>query len=199
MRKQGILRAVLSCMLLSLVGMVACKGHAPVLPHVTQPAYAQAVQLDGVENMHKVSAELYRAGQPTPKGFTELERHGIRTVLNLREYHKDTKKAAHTKLHLVAYPVSASDITETDIVNCLRIISTSPKPVLVHCWHGSNRTGIIVAAYRIVYQGWSVEQAEKELRDATYGFREYWYKDLVTLLRNTDWAAVKNRLNDTKL
>ena len=197
MRKQSILKAV-ACVLLPLAGMVACKEYSPVPSHVVQPAYAQPVQINGVDNVHKISDELFRSGQPGPKGFTELERYGIRTVLNLREYHKDTKKAAHTKLHLVAYPVAASDMTVTHIENCLRIIANSPKPVLVHCWHGSNRTGIIVAAYRIVYQGWSVEEAEKEFRDDTYGHHEFWYKNLVSLLRNTDWEAVKKRLNETK-
>ena len=197
MNKQGILK-VIACVLLPLAGMVACKEHSPVPHHVAQPKHAQPVHLNGVENMHQISDELYRSGQPEKEGFTELERHGIRTVLNLREYHKDTKKAAHTKLHLVAYPMAAGEVTVKDIENCLRIIESSPKPVLVHCWHGSDRTGIIVAAYRIVYEGWSVDEAEKEFRDDTYGHHEFWYKNLVSLLRHTDWEAVKKRLREPR-
>jgi protein tyrosine/serine phosphatase len=92
--------------------------------------------------------------------------------------------------------MAAGEVTVKDIENCLRIIESSPKPVLVHCWHGSDRTGIIVAAYRIVYEGWSVDEAEKEFRDDTYGHHEFWYKNLVSLLRHTDWEAVKKRLRE---
>ena len=155
---------------------------------------AEFVQIDGVENSYKVSSELYRSGQPTPRGFTALQAHGIRSVLNLRAYHRDTRKARHTQLYLVAYPVSSSKMTAADVENCLAVIANSPKPVLVHCWHGSNRTGIVVAAYRIVYQNWSVADAEKELCDERYGFRPFWYSNLLTLLRETDWDAMRKRL-----
>jgi protein tyrosine/serine phosphatase len=66
--------------------------------------------------------------------------------------------------------------------------------VLVHCWHGSDRTGIVVAAYRIVFEGLSVQEAEAELRADTYGHHEFWYGNLVKLLRSTDWDAMRSRL-----
>ena len=66
--------------------------------------------------------------------------------------------------------------------------------MLVHCWHGSDRTGIIVAAYRIIYENWSVAQAEAEFCRDEYGHHEFWYRNLVRLLRSTDWAAMKARL-----
>jgi protein tyrosine/serine phosphatase len=66
--------------------------------------------------------------------------------------------------------------------------------VLVHCWHGSDRTGIVVAAYRIVFQNWNVEEAEKEFRDERFGYHEFWYKNLLKLLRETDWDAMRTRI-----
>ena len=155
---------------------------------------ADFVQIDGVENSYRVCEELYRSAQPERHGFTTLQKQGIRSVLNLREYHKDTRKARHTQLYLMAYPVASSEMTAADVENCLALIARAPKPVLVHCWHGSNRTGIVVAAYRIVYQNWSVADAEKELCDERYGFRPSWYSNLLTLLRETDWAAMRERL-----
>lgn len=178
-----------------LLGLVltGCFEH-PAEPQAEQPERAQNVCLNGVENLHRVSSELYRSGQPDKDGFSALEQLGVRSVLNLREYHKDTRKARHTELHLMAYPVAAGEVTEADVENCLRLIQDAPKPLLVHCWHGSDRTGIIVAAYRIIYQGWSVEEAEKEFRDDTYGHHEFWYGNLVELLRRTDWDAMRRRL-----
>ncbi|MBR5894975.1 MAG: tyrosine-protein phosphatase [Akkermansia sp.] len=155
---------------------------------------AKAVELDGVENLHQVSPVLYRSGQPTPKGFSQLQQLGVRSVLNLREYHKDTRRAAHTNLQLMAYPVAAGAVTETDVENCLRLLINAPKPVLVHCWHGSDRTGIVVAAWRIVMENRNIAEAEAEFRNDIYGHHEFWYGNLVELLRTTDWDAMRERL-----
>ncbi len=184
-------RALLGLLLLAVSSCVMPCG-AAAAPE--QPAAAQAMTLEGVENLHRVNDVLYRSAQPTPQGFTNLYAKGVRSVLNLREYHRDTRKARHTNLHLMAYPVAAGEVTEADIENCLRLIAGAPKPVLVHCWHGSDRTGIIVAAYRIIYENWSVAQAEAEFCRDEYGHHEFWYRNLVRLLRSTDWAAMKARL-----
>lgn len=155
---------------------------------------AEPVTIDGVENSYRISEDLYRSAQPEREGFTALQKLGVRSVLNLREFHKDTRKARHTQLHLMAYPVAAGEVTAADVENCLALIAGAPKPVLVHCWHGSDRTGIVVAAYRIIYQNWSVEDAEKEFRDERFGYHEFWYGNLLKLLRETDWAAMRERL-----
>ncbi|MBE6418409.1 MAG: protein tyrosine phosphatase [Akkermansiaceae bacterium] len=178
--------------------VVACSESASSKTQVAasvDTARAEPVSARHVENFHRICKDLYRSGQPDDEeGFSEVEALGIRSVLNLREYHNDTDDARHTRLHLMAYPVAAGKVTEADVENCLRLLQHAPKPVLVHCWHGSDRTGIIVAAYRIVYQGWSVDAAEKEFTDDTYGHHEFWYGNLVKLLRSTEWDAMRERL-----
>lgn len=154
----------------------------------------EPVQIPGVGNSYKICDELYRSAQPESEGFTALYKLGVRSVLNLREYHSDTQKARHTPLFLMAYPVAAGELTAADVENCLGLIARAPKPVLVHCWHGSDRTGTVVAAYRIVFQNWSVEEAEKEFRDERFGYHEFWYGNLLKLLRETDWSAMRERL-----
>ena len=154
----------------------------------------ESITLPGVENCYKISAELYRSAQPEPVGFAALQNAGVRSVLNLREYHSDTREARHTRLVLMGYPVAAGELTAADVENCLVLIARAPKPVLVHCWHGSDRTGTVVAAYRIVFQNWSVEEAEKEFRDERFGYHEFWYGNLLKLLRETDWSAMRERL-----
>lgn len=162
--------------------------------HTVLPKHAQHIALEEVDNMHRVSPELYRGGQPEPEGFTKLEQMGVRSVLNLRENRSDVPKAAHTGLHIMEYPLATSKVTAADVEACLRLIKDAPKPVLVHCWHGSNRTGIIVAAYRIVFQGWSIEAAEEDLKDDAYGYLDFWYSNLTELLHTTDWNAMRQRL-----
>ncbi len=158
------------------------------------PANATRCDLPGVQNLYRVNDSLYRSGQPTPQGFANLWKLGVRTVFNMREYHKDTRKARHTPLQLLQYPIAAGDVEAKDVEASLRMILSAPKPVLVHCWHGSDRTGIVVAAWRILFEGWSVEEAEAEFRDAPYGHHDFWYGNLVRLLRETDWNAMHERL-----
>lgn len=180
-------------MVMGAIALASCSEQLPV-PQVELPEQAKSMAVQGVENFHQVSEDLYRSAQPDEEGFSALEKMGIRSVLNFREYYIDAQKARHTNLHLMAYPVAARAVTEADVENCLRLLQSAPKPLLVHCRQGSNRTGIMVAAYRIVYQGWSVDAAEKELRDDTYGYSSFWCGNLVKLLRQTDWQAMKQRL-----
>lgn len=169
--------------------LIALLGCCMLVLHAAEP-----VTIQGVENSYRISPDLYRSAQPEREGFTALQQMGVRSVLNLREFHKDTRKARHTQLHLMAYPVAAGEVTPADVENCLALIAGAPKPVLVHCWHGSDRTGIVVAAYRIVFQNWSVEEAEKEFRDERFGYHEFWYGNLLKLLRETDWQAMRSRV-----
>lgn len=182
----------------ALVPSACTAAPAPTVVAGQSLPTAQAVNLRGVENLYRVNSELYRSGQPTAEGFSQLQALGVRSVLNLREYHSDTKRAAHTKLQLLAHPMAAGEVTEQDIETCLRMISQAPKPLLVHCWHGSDRTGIIVAAWRIVFEGYSVQAAEAEFRDDRFGHHEFWYGNLVELLRSTDWNAMRARLQKEK-
>lgn len=163
----------------------------------TVKSQPEAPALHQVENSYQVSKELYRSGQPDKQGFRTIEQAGIKSVLNLREYHTDDDEAAGTKLQLLHYPVAAGSVTEQDIENILRILRAAPKPVLVHCWHGSDRTGITVAAYRIVVQHMSVEDAEKEFTDDRFGHHEFWYGNLRKLLREINWNALRRKVNQT--
>ncbi len=81
-----------------------------------------------------------------------------------------------------------------DIVAFLKT-ATDPKlqPVFVHCEHGSDRTGVCVAAYRIVVQGWSKPDAIREMTEGDYGFHSIW-EDLVDYLQDMDVAAMRRKI-----
>jgi len=190
-----ILRTVLAATALATLPIACVTADTPQAAEQNSTVRpAEALTLEGVENLHRVNTKLYRSAQPTPQGFSNLQALGVRSVLNLREYHRDTRKARHTDLHLMAYPVAAGQVTAADVENCLKLLADAPKPALVHCWHGSDRTGIVVAAWRIVYENRSVEEAEAEFRNDRYGHHEFWYGNLVELLRSTDWDAMRERL-----
>ena len=73
-------------------------------------------------------------------------------------------------------------------------IVTNPKriPVLVHCQHGADRTGIICALYRIIIQGWTKEDAIKEMNQGGFGFHQIW-NNLVKWIENLDIEAIRKK------
>lgn len=173
---------------------------AVIPPLQAQPASAPPVliQVDGAKNCYKLSPELYRSGQPDDDGFKALEKLGIKSVLNLREYHSDKDEAEDTSLHLYRIRLAAGKVTAEELMQCLLVIDKAPKPILVHCWHGSDRTGIVCAAYRIAVQGWSPEKAGEELLDERFGHHKSYYSNLSELLKNTDWQAFKAEFRKRK-
>jgi len=123
-----------------------------------------------------------------------LESRGIKTILNLRQYHSDTSEAEGTKLVLEHIRMSAGEIKDDDMVRALRIILNSPQPVLVHCWHGSDRTGTVIAMYRMVVQRWDKKDALAELGKEEYGHHEKWYPNIRKYLNDVDVEKIREEV-----
>lgn len=146
-----------------------------------------------VGNWHRVSAQLYRSAQPSRAGFAELQQLGIRSVLNLRALHDDDDEADGLGLELYRVPMYAFSINEDQVAEALRIIHQAPKPILVHCLHGADRTGTIVALYRILFQNWSVDAALREMTSDQYGFHPL-FGNLVDLIRDSDLSKLRENV-----
>ena len=147
------------------------------------------------KNFHKVNDDICRSGQPDADemGFLAAS-EGIRSVLNLRDNHDDADEVGTLDIARFDIPLSAGSITEDDLVRILQTVKRAPKPVLIHCWHGSDRTGAAVAACRIVFEGWTVEQAISELMTPEYGHHRTLYKNIPELLRKADWERIRNEV-----
>ena len=153
---------------------------------------------DDPKNFHKVNENLYRSGQPDEDELESLHTfNGIRSVLNLRENNSDQDEIAainkkwNNAITLYEIPLDTGSITEDDLYKILTVIRDAPKPLLIHCWHGSDRTGCSVAAYRIVFENWSVEDAISELMKPEYGHHKNIYTNIPELLRKADWKKIK--------
>jgi protein tyrosine/serine phosphatase len=88
----------------------------------------------------------------------------------------------------------SAELTEFRIIEALKAINNAEKPVLVHCWHGSDRTGVVVAAYRIVFENWTKEAAISEFRNSDFGYHENWYPNLIDLLENLNTEDIRKQL-----
>jgi protein tyrosine/serine phosphatase len=158
--------------------------------------WAVPVRAPGVRNLHKVNDGLYRSAQPTQEGMENLERMGIRTVINLRAFHSDADELKGTALLNEALNVKTWHIENEDIVRVLRILGRKENgPFLVHCQHGADRTGVVCAMYRIVVQHWTKDEAIREMVDGGYGFHPVW-KNIIAYLRNVDVDGIRRALAD---
>lgn len=163
-------------------------------PGNQRPAsWAQPIQLEGVPNLHKVSNDLYRSAQPTAQGMQQLKQLGIKTIVNLRTFHSDRDAIGKTGLAYAQIHMKAWHAEQEDAVRFLQIV-TNPKrtPVLVHCQHGADRTGTMVALYRIAVQGWSKEAAIREMTRGGFGYHEIWV-NLPPWIRDLDIAALRRK------
>jgi protein tyrosine/serine phosphatase len=160
------------------------------------PKWAQPVVKPGLPNLHKISDDLYRGAQPEPQGFAELHKMGVKTVVNLRKLHSDEDEIEESglpkgALNYVSIPLHAWSAEDRHIVEFLKVMADDKNhPVFVHCQHGADRTGTMSAIYRIAFQGWSKEEALKEMLDGGYGFHSIWV-NLVDYLEKVDIERLK--------
>ena len=143
------------------------------------PGWAVPVEKPGLENFHKVSNVLYRGKLPTAEGIRELNKMGIKTIVNLQSSHSDLDTIEEAGLSgQIGYEEVKSEAlnpTEEEVSRFLSIVTDPDKtPVFVHCAHGADRTGLMCAVYRVTVQGWPKEDAIKEMKEGGYGFHSIW-------------------------
>ena len=163
-------------------------------------ALAQPIHLEGVSNLYKVSDNLYRSAQPTDDGLRNVEAMGIKTILNLRCFHWDRFfKSGETACQYEHIYFMAWHPEVKDVVRFLRLV-TDPRrtPVLVHCHKGSDRAGTMVAVYRIVVQGWTKEEAIREMTEGGFGFNDYW-SNLSRWVQELDIDSLKEQAGITHI
>jgi tyrosine-protein phosphatase SIW14 len=119
-------------------------------------------------NFHQVNSQLYRGAQPKAGGLQTLKTIGIKTIVNLRgqNEHAQAEGEEARALGLRYYNVSMPELsspTDKQVQQVLDLINTAEnQPVFVHCRHGEDRTGTIIACYRISHYEWTATQAKNE-------------------------------------
>jgi protein tyrosine/serine phosphatase len=129
-----------------------------------------ATDVPGVGNFHQVNAQVYRGAQPSPEGFKNLAHLGIATVIDLREPGDRSDHEAQivkgAGMRYVSVPMKGlSAPSAEDVAKVLTLLNDpSAGPVFVHCRRGADRTGTVLACYRISHDGWDNRKALTEAR-----------------------------------
>ena len=146
-----------------------------------------------LENIYRVDEGVYRCEQPDRDDFAALERMGIGEVLSMRNWHGDEGRAQGRKLQLHRLKTRASKIDADDLTRALAVIVKRKGPIVIHCWHGSDRTGAVCAAYRVVVQGWSKEDAIDEMVNGGYGFHKQ-FDQIIDVIKGLDVEGMRRKL-----
>lgn len=139
------------------------------------PAFAGS-SVEGIHNFFQVDSHVFRGGQPTGAGFAYLAKIGVKTILDLREsgQRAEEEERAVTALGLKYINVGMSGLTpptEAQITNILALLEdASTGAVFVHCMRGADRTGVVIAAYRIDHDHWKNAQALEEAKSDGMSF-----------------------------
>jgi tyrosine-protein phosphatase SIW14 len=141
--------------------------------------------LKELPRFHKVNEGLYRGGQPKASGFEILQAMHIKTVINFRNDNDEREDVERLGMEHVHIPLSAwNGIQILSVREFFKILNDPDNyPIFVHCKRGADRTGAMIAFYRIAFQQWTPEQAYEEARDI--GLR-WWYSRLKNQIRNFD-------------
>lgn len=157
---------------------------------------AEKVTLDNkcrLKNFYRIGNEVYRSDQPSAACFRELEKFGIREVLNLRCHHSDIKEAQGTNIHLHHLRTRATLLNIDDLKAAMRIIRDRRGPILFHCWHGSDRTGAVAAMYRILFQGIDKQEAIDEMVEGIFGFHMI-FDQIIDVIDEADTDTIREEL-----
>jgi protein tyrosine phosphatase (PTP) superfamily phosphohydrolase (DUF442 family) len=157
------------------VFLVALTAGAETLPASRPQTWAQPVPLAGVPNLYRISDQLYRSDQPSALGMQNLKKLGIKTIINLRSFHSDRDEIGEAGLAYEHIYMKPWHPEVEDLVRFLKIVTDPQRtPALVHCHYGADRTGTVVAVYRIAVQGWSKAEAIREMTQGGFGVHSIW-------------------------
>lgn len=166
------LNALIFTLAFSLCGCMT----APAWPEQQRPKNWGAV-VAAESNLYQISASVYRSEQPDADLIPALKAHDIQMVINLRTRDKDRLLLSPDKFQLVHIPVKTWAMSRGDLLQVMQSIQqaqANDQKVLIHCYHGSDRTGASIAMYRIIFERWTVQEALNEMKHGGYGFHPVW-------------------------
>lgn len=155
--------------------------------------WATRVEQDGLPNLFRVTTNLYRCAQPTADGLKAAEKLGIKTVISLRALHSDKDEVESTTLRTERIRFNTWHPEDEDVVRFLKLVSnTNNGPYLIHCLHGADRTGTMIAIHRMAFEGWTKQEAIKEMTTGGFGYHTVW-RNLIKYLNELDVEKLKKK------
>lgn len=143
------------------------------------------------------NGKIFRGGRPTEAGINQLKKLGNKTIINLQGRDKEDAlygvfagwlqpgesteaiieerlKAKSLKMDFISAPISSFEgFSKKDdhLIDGILAIMNDPRnqPIFIHCEHGKDRTGLVIALYRVKYENWEIEDAYQEWIENGHG------------------------------
>jgi tyrosine-protein phosphatase SIW14 len=172
-----------------------------VLTLLAAPIRTQDRRYKELPNFHKVNDMVYRGAQPKSGGLELLKQLGVKTVVNLRDDDDRAKQEeASARLAGLQYfnlPFARwGRPQDKEMEQVLSIINNpANQPVFVYCQRGADRTGVVIAVYRIAHDGWTSQQARAEAK--RYGLKP-WQRGMKDYIKDFYKRQAKQELPVTR-
>ncbi|MCO8314295.1 phosphatase domain-containing protein [Pseudomonas mandelii] len=182
--------AMLFLSLAAFSNLTLAHGDDEALPRPTE--WAQPVEAK--YNLFQMSPTLYRSALPDRTARPLLEKLKVATVINFLP-ESDSTWLATPDIAQVQLPYRTNHVDDADVLKVLCTIQTAETkgPVLMHCKHGSDRTGLMAAMYRVVVQGWSKDDALNEMTQGGFGDSTH-FKEGVRYMMQADVDKLRTAL-----
>jgi uncharacterized protein (TIGR01244 family) len=143
------------------------------------PVWAADIRLTGVPNFHRVDAHVYRGGQPAPGAWRNLAKLRIRTVVDLRRDGENNEHSTRAEedsveaagMRYINLPMDGIAAPANEQLSTLLAPLQSDELVFVHCRSGRDRTGVVIACYRVAHGHWRNREALQEAE--SYGMHSF--------------------------
>lgn len=173
---------------------------APVTAPATSqpPAAAERLTVPGLPNLGRVSPNLYRGAQPKAAGYDQLQRLGVGIVVDFntgRQHIARESAAVEARgMRYLSIPWSASARpSDAQVAEFFRLLRENDgRKIFVHCKHGADRTGTMIALYRISEESWTPQQALDEME--AFHFHGFLYRHLKRYVREFPARAASQPL-----
>lgn len=168
----------------------ACITSPAIAPEQRPATWGQLISK--ADNFYQIADDVFRSEQPSAELLPQLQAHDISIVINLRSRNTDAVIfQQQSNIRLVHIPIHTWAMSREDLLQVMQTIQRAKsenKKVLIHCYHGSDRTGASLAMYRIIFEQWRIEQAVQEMKQGDYGFHVIWKNiDALFTPENVKW------------
>ena len=155
------------------IALRKCATALAVTLFLSASFFAQNASLSSISRIHidnfgRISETYYRGAQPNERGFEDLAKLGVKTVIDLTANGRTDEQTMveHAGMNFYRIPLTTSDRPpDAAIARFLKLVNDpAMQPVYVHCQGGRHRTGVMTAVYRMTHDNWTANQAYVEMK-----------------------------------
>jgi protein tyrosine phosphatase (PTP) superfamily phosphohydrolase (DUF442 family) len=186
---------LISVVLIAATTYAACRSSIAWRDHKRPKHWAKAIY--PATNLYQVDTHFFRSKQPNRTDILRLHELGINTIINMRMSNPDATELALSRFALLHMPFETWEITTQILADVLWQIELAQQRgnVLLHCFHGADRTGLVTAMYRIIYQDWAADDAQQEMKYGGFGFHPVWV-NIDQFFNGDKIAEIRQHLNE---